>query len=185
MDKEHTTRALGEAFSEHVRRLFGERMAAGETDAGAKDHFAVELRRAQRVHDDALARLDDAEDDKAPETDEAFRERMMPIAGDDSWRERIKAASGPELEKLGVHYNIERQAGVAKPKAPPEATADELAHEDDLSADETRFGEDHGDDRPDTADRVADRDGPIGLDHAGDRRVPRRAPAPGDTRPAA
>lgn len=129
MSKDQTLHALDFAFAQHVNELFRNRVAAGETDVDAKARFEDGIRQAQRVHDEAVASFSKPpEEILALEDDDAFRARMLPIAGDEAWRGRIKAAEGPDLDKLGDHYNLKRE--VRAPVDPEQAEADEKAEAD-------------------------------------------------------
>lgn len=110
MNKEQVSHALDYAFMQHVHKLFGDRIAAGEADAAAKARFEDGVRHAQRIHNDAQMAFSETPNiDKSAETDDEFRTRMLPIAGDDSWRSRIAVASGSALDALGEHYNLKRE----------------------------------------------------------------------------
>lgn len=111
MSAEQSTKALDAAYSAHVARLYGDLVAAGDADGpaytAAREKFVNSVRSAQRAHDDAVADLAKSPE-SATESDEEYRARMLPIAGDDARRKAIEDAKGDALDKLGIRYNVER-----------------------------------------------------------------------------
>jgi hypothetical protein len=108
MNRDQVVRALDEAFSAHVGWLFHELCAGGESP-DARTKFEDGVRSAQRAHDETLDKFGGAAGtDHLIETDDDFRARMLPIAGNDQKRDVLNAGTGAELDRLGQHYNVER-----------------------------------------------------------------------------
>jgi len=121
MNRNQVVWALDQAFSAHVGGLFHELCAGGESP-DARTKFEDGLRSAQRAHDETLDKLGGAAGaDHRVETDDEFRARMLPIAGNDQKRDALGSATGAELDRLGQHYNVERgrlSSAVRPPIAP-------------------------------------------------------------------
>jgi len=109
MNRDQIVRALDGAFSAHVGGLFHDLCGGPVDDADARSKFHDGVRSAQRAHDEELEALGGTDGgDRRVETDDEFRGRMLPIAGNDQKRDALNAGTGAELDRLGQHYNVER-----------------------------------------------------------------------------
>lgn len=125
MNREQLTRALDSAFTAHVTKLFETFSDNGTINKAEMKSFENAVRHAQSAHDDLLARLSDAESGARAESDEDFRARILPIAGNEQRRAEIEAATGTALDAVAQRYRLERgnvapslPIGASEPNAP-------------------------------------------------------------------
>jgi hypothetical protein len=111
MKSEQVAKALDAAFADEVKTLFHAHVGAGPDDKKARSRFDDGMVKAMRAHDSALASMADRIKDSenfAAESDDDYRVRMMPLAGSEAHRNRIKDAKAADLDALGDHYNLGR-----------------------------------------------------------------------------
>jgi hypothetical protein len=123
MNRELATRALDEAFVDHVRGLFKDYAENfHEGDDGQRDAFLDNFHRAKHAYDDAATHMEmtDAHATGGLEDDNAYRMRLGAFHGLRASRSRfdLSRMTREELDSYGVQIGIPRGYAEWNPPAP-------------------------------------------------------------------
>jgi hypothetical protein len=131
MNKELAVRALDSAFVTHVDSLFSDLADAytandGKAAEGPRNDFLARFHAAKCAHDDASAALETtapAHESAGPETDDAYRARIVAIKPPSASMSagQLRSVSGAELDSYGVRVGVPRGEAKWSPPAPKPA----------------------------------------------------------------
>ena len=117
-----TVQAIKDSYHKFVAKLTEELFGAGEATEEKMGEFSEKCKNAFETHQRAIAAVGTGEG--AAESDDDYRKRFIDIAGSPQHRQAIEMAKGPELDKLGEHYNVKRNAQPTPRPAQPKDEAD-------------------------------------------------------------
>lgn len=124
MANENIIQSMENAFHTAVAKAY-EKVLTGEHKV---QDFIQQYEKSLKAHEEAKASVAAG---GPRESDEDYRKRLLPVAGDDTWKQRIEQSQGEALDKLGDHYAIARNT---QPTARGEQPKDEADHAEKLAS---------------------------------------------------
>jgi hypothetical protein len=118
MDNQNIQESLRNAYHSFVAKLY-EEFQLGKHKV---EDFTKQLHEADKRHAEAVSAV--SAGGGSHEADDDYRKRLLPIAGDDTWKARIEGAKGDALDRLGDHYNVKRNAEATVRGQQPQDEAD-------------------------------------------------------------